>query len=287
MEAMNDRIDWVRLTFAWHGTILPRIALRLLGIAAVGAALQLAIQAGLAVPRLDPLGHTLLGVSLGLLIVFRTNSSYDRYWEGRKAWGTVVNASRNLARLTAAHTPTAAPQCATLLAAYAVALKARLRRVDATPELRPLLPEEWFARGAPPEQHTEALTHDLNQVIYGELSAGRVNAQTAPNMERLVADLVDQQGTCERILNTPIPFGHAAHINQLLMAYLLTLPLVLVPPQGWLGVGMATVIAFGLLGIEGVGAEIEDPFGTDVNDLPLDDLCRTIERDCRYLAGGG
>jgi putative membrane protein len=95
---------------------------------------------------------------------------------------------------------------------------------------------------------------------------------------------LDHQGACERILRTPIPFAYAVHIKQLLMVYLATLPLALVPLMNWGAVPAVIVIAFGLLGIEEAGVEIEDPFGDDPNDLPLENLCAVIARDTAALA---
>ena len=88
---------------------------------------------------------------------------------------------------------------------------------------------------------------------------------------------------CERILNTPVPFAHAIHVKQLLFIYLLSLPLVLIPIVGWVSVLIILVIAFGLLGIEEAGIEIEDPFGHDPNDLPLSNICQVIERDVQSM----
>jgi putative membrane protein len=96
--------------------------------------------------------------------------------------------------------------------------------------------------------------------------------------------LLDCQGGCERILKTPIPFVYAAHIKHLLLLYLGTLPIVLVEKLGYSAPIAIAIMTFGLLGIQEAGLEIEDPFGTDPNDLPLDDICSTIARDVLALA---
>ena len=93
------------------------------------------------------------------------------------------------------------------------------------------------------------------------------------SLEAQVAALLDNQGGCERILRTPIPFAYAVHIKQLLLIYLLSLPLALVGEMGWVAIPTSAVIAFGLLGIEEAGVEIEDPFGDDPNDLPVEAIC--------------
>src|SRR2546426_413879 len=102
-----DPKSWVRVTFSLRGTVLPRVIGRVALVAGLSAAVWLLAdvepRAAALFKPFKPLGHTLIGVALGLLIVFRNNCSYDRYWEGRKLWGAIVNTSRNLARGAAAY----------------------------------------------------------------------------------------------------------------------------------------------------------------------------------------
>ena len=100
----------------------------------------------------------------------------------------------------------------------------------------------------------------------------------------MVRALLDNQGGCERILKTPIPFAYAVHIRQMLAIYVVTLPFALVGEMGWATIPTVAVVAFGMIGIEEAGNEIEDPFGTDPNDLPLEALCATIAKDVAALA---
>jgi putative membrane protein len=122
-------------------------------------------------------------------------------------------------------------------------------------------------------------------VVAGRVTAGRIHPAMAAVLEQQVVSLTDCQGGCERILQTPVPFVHAAHIKHLLLLDLGTLPIVLVDKMGYAAPVAVGIMAFGLLGIQEAGLEIEDPFGEDPNDLPLEDICGVIARDAAALAG--
>jgi putative membrane protein len=235
---------------------------------------------------IDPLGHTLIGVAVGLLIVFRNSSSYDRYWEGWKLWGSIVNTFRNLARGAEVY---AGPceDLANLVAAYGFALKQHLRGIKELEEIRPLVPDTLFQRASAAANPTSLIAQAMSQWIQQRHAEGRIDTVTVRTLESYVAVFLDCQGGCERILRTPIPFAYAVHIKQLLMLYLVTLPVVIVPKMGLAAVFVVSAIAFGLLGIEEAGVEIEDPFGDDPNDLPIESICAVIQRDSMALAKGG
>ena len=117
--------------------------------------------------------------------------------------------------------------------------------------------------------------------------ADRLGGDMVRVLEGHISTLVDCQGGCERILKTPVPFVYAVHLRHITLLYLLTLPFVLVPLMSWGSALAVAAIAFGLLGIEEAGIEIEDPFGDDPNDLPLEDICAVIRRDAQMLATVG
>lgn len=264
---------WVALTLAWRGTVLQRT---LPGVVAL-ALLAVGLQLGRVVLAIDlevpPLAHNLIGVALGLLLVFRTNASYDRYWDGRRQWGGIVNTSRNLVRASASYLPDFAPEMARLAAAFPRALKQHLRGSRELGEL----PEDLRFEGNTPLLITRAMSRWIAE------HHATLPAEAARALEGYVALLVDHQGACERILRTPMPFAYVVHIRQLLLLYLVSLPFVVVPTLGWLAPPAVAFIAMGLLGIEEIGVEIEEPFGTDPNDLPIEAMCATIERDVKGL----
>lgn len=274
--------SWLKLTFHIHGSVIPRILGRI-GFLILLTLIALAIKDSLPDPArffrgFKPLGHTLIGVAIGLLIVFRTNASYDRYWEGRKLWGSIINISRNLVRGAAVHLHDAR-DLANLVSAYALALKQHLRNDKNLSEIEELVSPELFQRASATANPPSIIALAMSRWIQHHQSHGRLDTITAQGLEIQVRLLLDQQGGCERILRTPIPFAYAVHIKQLVMLYLVTLPFVMVAEMEWVALPLVGVISFGLLGIEEAGVEIEDPFGDDPNDLPIEAMCATIGRD--------
>lgn len=286
-----DPKAWWRVFASINGTVWPAVWVRtaiLVGIT-MGLVIYQKVTGSveslkfLAIPRIEGLPHQVLGVVLGLLIVFRTNTAYDRFWEGRKLWGAIVNTSRNLAR-SAAVFAGPAQDFAKLIAAYVISVKQNLRADKDLSALEPLAPAELIAMAGAAGNPPSIIAHALTSWIQRRREEGRIDSIIAAQLEERVGFLVDNQGGCERILKTPIPFVYAVHIKHLLLAFLLTLPFVLVTMIGWFAPIAVGVIAFGLLGIEDAGVEIEDPFGDDPNDLPLDDICQVIVRDTQALA---
>ncbi len=279
--------EWVKTTFSYKSTVIPMVLKRVLlfpGFCLIillmskgylGSSLAQLPWSKVWIPSL---GHTLIGTALGLVLVFRNNASYDRFWEGRKQWGGIVNACRNFirqARSYGGEMQTLAP----LVTAFPFALKHQLRSEDPSGSIIQFLNAENTRLVMLHKNPSLAINFAMSNWIHRMVKLGRISELQAHRMEEQVAKLMDCQGACERILKTPVPFAHAIHVKQLLFIYLITLPFVLIPIVGWLSLGMVFVIAFGLLGIEEAGIEIEDPFGHDPNDLPLTNICEVIARD--------
>jgi putative membrane protein len=286
-----DRNSWWRVAFAWRGTVLPHVLDRVGLLTAFALALYMFNQFVLddthKLPKLDALGHSVLGVALSMLIVFRTNSANSRYWEARSHWGMLVNTTRNLVRMGAVYAPPA-EDLARLVAAYVVLVKEQLRdNFDTTP-IRHLVPGRVMARLEGVKNPAHILAGFLSEWVAQRLAEGRVSAILAARMEELVCILVDNQGACEKIHKTPLPFVYAALIKQVLFLYLATLPFVLVPNPNidFMAPLVVAGVSLGMLGIEEAGVEIEDPFRLDPNHLPLDAICEMIRRDVDDMAAG-
>jgi len=230
----------------------------------------------IAVP-LGPQILSLLGIILGLLLVFRTNTAYDRWWEGRRTWGTLVNCSRALARQLAAQLPRDdSPQgrrrvWATLLRAYPAALAAHLR--------------------TPPELLT---THEPNRILADmavmldeDVKLGRLAPEARIALTPLLTTFDEVCGICERIRNTPIPLSYSSYIKQFNLLYAILVPFALAKAYGYGTVIAQVFIFFATWGIDLLASEIEEPFGTEVNDLPLEGLSQKIARDVTQLLEPG
>ncbi|MEK6257680.1 MAG: bestrophin family protein [Planctomycetota bacterium] len=231
--------------------------------------------------------HALIGASMGLLLVFRTNASYDRFWEGRKLWGSIVNESRNLARQSAtwlAADRELAQRAIWWTVAFAYGTMHRLRGVSdigaAKNHLSAAAVSEVLSMGHVPL----AVSRRLTELVASARDRRLIDGDQLRCLDQNVQLLIDCCGACERIRSTPLPFAYAVHLRRALIVYCFTLPLALVQEYGWETVPVTLMIAYVLFGIEEIGVEIEDPFGSDVNDLPLETICESIEQNLREVA---
>ncbi|HVX63150.1 MAG TPA: bestrophin family ion channel [Pirellulales bacterium] len=279
--------SWLRTTLAFRGAVLPQVLGRV-GLL-TGFCLLLCLlddyvfeRYAYPLPSLDQLGHTVLGVAMSMLIVFRTNSSNNRYWDGRTFWGALVNGSRNLARMASRFSPPA-DDLARLISAYAIAVRETLRGTFETRCIASLVPGRLASRAATASNPPSILAAAISDWINERRIDGRIDGFQALAMEQTLNAMVDAQGGCERIQKTPLPFVYVTLIRQLLLIYLASLPFVLVGRMGYAAPLVVAVVSFGMLGIEEAGAEIERPFGVDPNCLPLEQICTTIARDAALL----
>ena len=288
-----QRRNWFQVIFRYYGTVLPRVLGRVAMVAMLSLVLTLLkqdafpwieekFQFNINIPYLDPIGHTVLGVALGMLIVFRTNSSNGRYWEGRSHWGMLINQSRSLVRIGHVWAGPA-DDLARLVTAYVLAVKQVLRDDMNLEELAHYLPGRLYERmcsvGNPPTRVARA----IEEWIHEKQLIGKIDTRTAAVMQNLLNLMVDQQGGCEKIHKTPLPFIYASLIKMSLTLYVFSLPFVLIEKVGFAAPAIAALVALGMMGIEEAGVEIEDPFGLEPNDLPLEQLCTTIARDTAQL----
>jgi ion channel-forming bestrophin family protein len=281
-----DRDNWVRTCFSWTGTVLPQVLGQVGMLTGFCLLLYLvnefALPHYLKLPIEDTAALTVLGVALSMLIVFRTNSSNNRYWEARSHWGMLINTSRNLIRL-AAQAAGPADDLARLLTAYLFVLKEQLRDNPDLTSIRHLVPGRVMERLEQVGNRAQILAAFMTEWVLSRQTEGRLNPYTAMRLEALIEVLVDQQGACEKIHRTPLPFVYASLIKQVLFVYLLTLPFILVPRMTFMAPLIVAVLSLGLLGIENAGVELEDPFGLEPNHLPLDQLCAMVARDVADL----
>ncbi len=262
--------DWIGILANTRGSVLPRLLGRMglafvFGAAAVGVKLLLDFH-------VNPVAHGLIGVALGLLLVFRTNASYDRFWEGRKLVGQLVIAIRDLSRQISVHVERSEDRLALrrlILAFYHLVVQ-RLRDQDDLAALAHLLDDEERLRLEGVKLRAPVvgtwlsarLARLLGSEAAGEVRLSRMDANVAAMMAALAG--------CERIRFTPVPFAYAQHIKVFLTIFCFTSPFAIVDGLGlWTPVA-AVALTLALFGIDEIGVEIEDPFGTDPNDLPLD-----------------
>lgn len=231
--------------------------------------------------------HVLIGTALGMLLVFRTNSSYDRFWEGRKMWGCIINESRNLARLGSvvlAGVPDVRLRMFAWLKAFPVAAMQQLRgKVKELGAACDEIPSEELSRALGQQNVALAISRQITLCLAEARERGAISEYLFVALDQNVQLLVDYLGACERIHRTPMPFAYMVHVRRVILLYCYTLPLALVKDFGWWTIPASLFVAFVLLGIEEIGVEIEDPFGTDDNDLPLEKFCELIRRNVEEI----
>jgi putative membrane protein len=289
-RALNGKTDgWFRILFRWRGSVIPAILPQMAICAGFSVMVSLIDLRGL------NLGFPLAGgivpsIVLGLLLVFRTNTAYERFWEGRKIWGNIVNTSRNLARTIWVSIEETSPEdkngkiaALRLLIAFAISMKLRLRSEPINPELFRLMDENKYQKLKEMNNPPLEVAFWISDYLQRQHDQNKINSDQLIALFRLLDILVDSLGSCERILKTPIPLAYSIHLKQLLFIYCLTLPFQIVNDLGLWTAFFVSLVSFTVFGIEAIGLEIENPFGHDMNDLPLDQICETMERNIEDL----
>ncbi|WP_019498265.1 bestrophin family protein [Pseudanabaena sp. PCC 6802] len=285
----TEKRNWVKIALSYRGSVIPEILPRATFCGVFGLVIHLLHTKGFPVslPALDSL---IPNIVMGLLLVFRTNTAYDRFWEGRKAWGSIVNSVRNLARsmliaITEKDPEDFEQKTATLrlLAAFAVSMKLHLRHEPLNTQIEALLSPSQYVQLQKMNHPPLEIAFWIGDYLQKQQELGNLDRYQLTAMQKLLNYLVDALGVCERIQKTPMPLAYSIHLKQLLLIYCLSLPFQMVSAVGWLTGPTVALISFTVFGIEEIGIQIEDPFGLDANDLPLDNICQNLHRNIEDL----
>jgi putative membrane protein len=220
-----------------------------------------------------------MGILLSLLLIFRTNTAYDRFYEGRQAWGVLVNNCRNLAIFFNAVLPEGDTESrqfyAKAISNFPFALKNHLRNIPGTNELD--IVEEGERRDLSHFDHKPAGVANQLWVKTEQLYRnGEISESQHINLNQHLTTLMDVCGICERIKSTPIPFSYTLFIKMFIMLYVALLPFTVITAFGYLTIPAVMLTSYILVGLEMIGEEIEEPFGLERNDLPLNQLSQLI-----------
>jgi putative membrane protein len=274
--------SWLTFIFSFHKSDTVRILWKeLIYIAVLTAiitALELHFYPTSSVLKNLTSVYSLLGFVISLLLVFRTNTAYDRWWEGRKLWGSVVNDSRNLSSLLSSLDLNTSERThyTELIIAFSKSMKEHLRRNKL--DLPFPLDESSSADNQP-----LWIAHKLRKALHELRATNRIDSIEWQQLSRHLDQLIDSLGACERILNTPIPFSYSLFFKKFIFIYVVTMPLAFVELFEYWSVLISTFVFYALVSMEILAEEIEDPFGTDDNDLPLDDICERIEENVSQI----
>jgi putative membrane protein len=283
-----DPHKWLDHFFDLRGSMVKEISWRVLATVIWSAAVVVTYTQGITRIAIPSTLHAMVGLALGLLLVFRTNSSYDRFWEGRKLWGGIVNETRNLIRSACVHLdghPDLLHSLTRWTAAFPFASMQTLRGLRGLGTTPGNLPEQQVRSAAESQHPALTVALRMTECLKEAHRRGAISDIVLTQLDQNVQLLVDYLGGCERIRKTPLPFAYVVHLRRSLVVYCFTLPFALVETFGWTTILDVALVAYTFFGIEEIGVEIEGPFGFDDNDLPLEEICETIERNVYALSG--
>jgi len=230
--------------------------------------------------------HGLLGIVLGLILVFRTNSAYERWWEGRKLWGGMINDSRNLAIKINAFLPESESRFrhffSKSIANYAYATKGHLRgkvNLNDLETTEKLSVEELSTAKHVPNMIARSIYTQLNILYKQQIITG----DQFIILDKEAKAFTDMIGACERIKNTPIPYSYSLFMKKFIFIYIMTMPLGFITSFAYWTIPVVMFVFYVLVSVELIAEEIEDPFGMDANDLPMEEMSLRIKQNVKEI----
>ncbi|ATG44041.1 putative membrane protein [Phaeobacter piscinae] len=269
---LRDKPGLMQLLFAVRGSVLPRILPRILGLSALSA-LVLWIDANvLPLPHTNAAPFAVFGIALSLFLGFRNNAAYDRWWEGRRLWGQLVADLRSLSRevdLFVAD-PDKRARILRLALGFLHLHRINLRKeTDTSPAIR------WTGDDFSGSPHAPCAALDA---LAAAVAIGADDGFARKALAERTASIALAQAGCERIATTPLPYVYSLLVFRTTYLYCLLLPFALIDGAGWLTPIFVGIVAYVFFGLAEVTEELSHPFGETVNGLPLDAICRTVER---------
>lgn len=277
---VRSRPGPLQILFAINGSILPRIVgrLALTVVITVAAVMLHRERPGLPV-HLAAAPFALIGLALSIFMSFRNNACYDRWWEARKLWGELIIAVRSFIRQTTLLPEERRAPMLDGVGGFVFGLAARLRDRDEAGEIA-----RWMSVESAPHATDAALT-DVGRQCAELLRDGLIDPIRYSVLEARLTEMSHVLAGCERIKTTPLPFAYALLLHRTAHAFCLMLPFALAPALGWWTMAVSLLVAYTFFGLDALGDELEDPFGDDPNDLPLDAMSRMLERELRHARG--
>lgn len=292
VKGMSDKKQWVnrhehdgflKNALAIRGSVTPIVFKKVLFMIGYSSVISYLYHL---VPSISlPIGpFEYAGLMMGLILVFRLNAGYDRWWEARKIWGNVVNQSRNFAIIISNYPNTKNRNTKIKLINYIAAMpylmKNNLRGDASIDEIRRLVDNPTLTI----LQQSEHKPNVLSSIIARELNLLRLSNELDSfsflQAEEKRALILESQGACERILKTPMPFVMAVKSRRFIFSFLLVLPFALVNISHWISPLISGLVAYALFSLDQIGIELQNPFSEDrLSHLPLNDICKTIEKN--------
>lgn len=283
MNKMKARRKKYSLKWLWKASIIPEVIPLVICFGFFSLAVVVLHLNGFSF-SFPALNLVVPAVVLGLLLVFRTNTGYERFWEARKLWGRQIALTRNIAQFILTSIATQdqlhaqeKQKTILLLPAFGIATKLYLRSEPINHELRDLMSEEQYELLCHQAHPPLMILSWMRSWVQKQFQRNLIGDRQMVYLSEIIDDMGFCLGGCERILNTPMPLAYSLHLRHLIYIYCLVFPFQIVDSLLWLTIPGTCLVTFALFGIEKIGVEIEDPFGYDENDLPLDRYCKVIQ----------
>ena len=273
---------WMRLIFVWHGSVLSKIFSRLL------LNFLLSIAVIIMLPWYTMLGikftlapFSILGVAIAIFLGFRNNACYSRYVEARHLWGQLMIASRSLLREVKTTLPDDAElgQFVRLQIAFAHCLRMTLRRNPQAKPLAKYLSEKDLQTVFAAQSPANRILLLMGEWLAVRRRDGQLSDILFHSLNNRLNDMSAVLAGCERIANTPVPFAYTLILHRTVYLFCIMLPFALVVDLHYMTPFISVLISYTFISLDALAEELEDPFGTENNDLPLDAICNAIEID--------
>lgn len=280
---IRNKNNSLTLLFAWYGTILPTVLPALAIVVILSTILvYLSSHHFFQVPSVPAIGFTIFGIILSIFLSFRNNASYERWWEGRKLWGTLIATSRHISRDSYV-----LPDQQRRVLMYRVMLFSNLLRNRLRNQNQPidfyqnkvnLTPADYDAL-FPHINAAQFIIESIQKELVRVLKTGKISDIIYQGLNRHIVELGNVQAGCDRILSTPLPFSYSVLLHRTVYCFCFILPFSLEASLGiWTPI-LVGLIAYLFLGLDALSEQLEEPFGLQDNDLPLNSMVRLIERE--------
>jgi putative membrane protein len=286
---IRPQLHWFRMLLAWRGSVLPELLPRL-GLILLISLIALGVHAHVLriTVNVSTTPFSLIGIALAIFLGFRNSASYDRYWEARKLWGRLLNETRSLTRqvltMPTGHIAAGDTQAfVQALGGFAHALRHQLRCTDPSHDLSTRLDPPLFERVMRSRYRPATIMLWLGEWVQQQARDGKLDAWTVQAIDRNLNGMSDVLGGCERIVSTPLPFAYSVMIHRTVYFFCAALPFGLVESVGAFTPLFSVFVAYTFMALDAIASQIEEPFGTDDNDLALDALSAFIEDAARDL----
>lgn len=270
--------NWFGLIFQFHksDTFRQLIGMMLLIGIYTGIVAYIEIETMHFKYKATTIMHSLLGVVIGLLMVFRTNTAYERWWEGRKLWGSLLNNSRNFALKIHTFVPTSDKEVriktGQLLYNFATALQYHLvEKVN----------KNFSVKVNTNQPNITAM--ELHKLVQQLRKTEKIDGYQFIVLNNELQQFTEITGACERIKKTPIPYSYSLFIKKFIFIYIMTMPFCFITDFGYWTILITIFVFYVLVSLELIAEEIEDPFGNDANDLPMSSICENIKTSCAEI----